>query len=205
VQNELKGRSKKIVLVAFDLLYLDVYDLRKLPLSTRKATLKKLIVGTDIQFSESFEVHGRTVFEHACKVGNEDVVSKVANTPYVSGCGRNCVKKPCAQRKTLTIAGFALEEGKWDGIYLGRRKGNELVYARKVANTEHPMRRIPDPEIDSASEPRECVVGAPPVSWCCLRRLSSPPWYRARVVQAAAMTAGLMGFFTLVGVPPELP
>jgi ATP-dependent DNA ligase len=42
VQNELKGRSKKIVLVAFDLLYLDVYDLWKLPLSTRKATLKKL-------------------------------------------------------------------------------------------------------------------------------------------------------------------
>jgi bifunctional non-homologous end joining protein LigD len=32
LQNELKGRSKKIVMVAFDLLYLNGYDLRKVPL-----------------------------------------------------------------------------------------------------------------------------------------------------------------------------
>src|SRR5712672_2432168 len=43
LQNELKGRSKKIVMVAFDLLYLNGYDLRKLPLSERKALLKKII------------------------------------------------------------------------------------------------------------------------------------------------------------------
>jgi bifunctional non-homologous end joining protein LigD len=30
------------------------------------------------------------------------------------------------------IAGFALDEGKWDGIYLGRRKGRDLIYAGKV-------------------------------------------------------------------------
>jgi bifunctional non-homologous end joining protein LigD len=35
LQNELKGRSTKIVLVAFDLLYLNGYDLRKLPLFER--------------------------------------------------------------------------------------------------------------------------------------------------------------------------
>jgi bifunctional non-homologous end joining protein LigD len=34
--------------------------------------------------------------------------------------------------ETLTIAGFALDGTKWDGLYLGRRKGNELVYAGKV-------------------------------------------------------------------------
>jgi len=55
LQNELKGRSKKIALVGFDLLYLNGYDLRKLPLFERKATLKKIIAETDIQFSESFE------------------------------------------------------------------------------------------------------------------------------------------------------
>jgi putative SOS response-associated peptidase YedK len=33
---------------------------------------------------------------------------------------------------TLTIAGFALDEGRWDGLYVGRRKGNDLVYAGKV-------------------------------------------------------------------------
>ncbi|MGX9431780.1 MULTISPECIES: non-homologous end-joining DNA ligase [Bradyrhizobium] len=131
LQNEL-GRSKKIILVAFDLLYLDGHNLRKLSLSTRKAALKNLIAGNDVQFSESFEVDGRAMFEHACKTGYEGVASKIADSPYVSGRGRNWVKKPCAQRETLTIAGFALDEGKWDGIYLGRRKGGELIYAGKV-------------------------------------------------------------------------
>jgi bifunctional non-homologous end joining protein LigD len=32
----------------------------------------------------------------------------------------------------LTIAGFALDEEKWDGIYVGRRNGDDLVYAGKV-------------------------------------------------------------------------
>jgi bifunctional non-homologous end joining protein LigD len=42
------------------------------------------------------------------------------------------VKKACAQRETLTIAGFALDGSKFDGIYLGRRMGKDLVYAGKV-------------------------------------------------------------------------
>src|SRR3954447_22383399 len=58
LQNELKGRSTKIVMVAFDLLYLNGYDLRKRPLIERKAHLKELVTGTDIQFSESFEADG---------------------------------------------------------------------------------------------------------------------------------------------------
>lgn len=132
LQNELKGRSTSIVLVAFDLLYLNGRDLRKLPLFQRKTELKKIIDGTEIQFSESFEIEGREMFEHACKIGLEGVVSKVRDSAYAGGRGNNWVKKTCAQRETLAIAGFALDEGKWDGIYLGRRKGGDLVYAGKV-------------------------------------------------------------------------
>jgi bifunctional non-homologous end joining protein LigD len=83
LQNELKGRSTKFVLVAFDLLYLNGYDLRKVPLFQRKAFLKKIIAETDIQFSESFEIGGREMFAHACRIGLEGVVSKVRNSRYV--------------------------------------------------------------------------------------------------------------------------
>jgi bifunctional non-homologous end joining protein LigD len=69
LQNELKGKSTKIVMVAFDLLYLNGYDLRKLPLIDRKTILKKLIVKTAIQFSESFQVDGPEMFKHACSIG----------------------------------------------------------------------------------------------------------------------------------------
>ena len=52
LQNDLKGRSTRIVLVAFDLLYLNGQDLRRLPLTTRKAELKTILAGSEIQFSE---------------------------------------------------------------------------------------------------------------------------------------------------------
>ncbi len=121
LQNELKGRSKKIVMVAFDLLYLNGYDLRKLPLFERKALLKKIIAKTDIQFSESFEIDGGEMYKHACTVGLEGVVSKVRESWYVSGRVNDWVKKTCAQHETLAIAGYALD---------GKRNGMASISAR---------------------------------------------------------------------------
>jgi bifunctional non-homologous end joining protein LigD len=93
LQNELKGRSTKIVMVAFDLMYLNGYDLRKLPLVERKALLKKLVADTGIQFSESFEIEGQEMFKHACKTGLEGVVSKVLDSKYPTGRSNDWVKK----------------------------------------------------------------------------------------------------------------
>ena len=73
------------MLVVFDLLYLDGRDLRKLPLWQRKAALKKIVAGTDIQFSEGFEIEGGEMFAHACKLGLEGVVSKVRDSPTQGG------------------------------------------------------------------------------------------------------------------------
>ncbi|GIQ78351.1 hypothetical protein BraRD5C2_68010 [Bradyrhizobium sp. RD5-C2] len=72
------------------------------------------------------------MFAHACKLGLEGVV-KVRDSVYATGArSRDWVKKTCAQRETLTIAGFALDGNKWDGIMSGRRKGDDLIYAGKV-------------------------------------------------------------------------
>jgi bifunctional non-homologous end joining protein LigD len=54
LQNELKGKSKSIVMIAFDLLYLNGQDLRRLSLLERKAHLKQLIAGTPIHFQRAF-------------------------------------------------------------------------------------------------------------------------------------------------------
>jgi bifunctional non-homologous end joining protein LigD len=132
LQNELKGKSEKIVMVAFDLLYLNGRDLRKVRLVDRKAALKKLIAKTAIQFSESFELDGREMFKHACKTGLEGVVSKVRDSHYQSDRSNDWVKVTCAQRETFPIAGFALDGNKWDGIYIGREKAGQLIYAGKV-------------------------------------------------------------------------
>jgi bifunctional non-homologous end joining protein LigD len=121
---------------AFDLFYLNGNDLRKLPLNERKAQLRKIIQHTDVQFSDSFEIDGAEMLAHACKVGLEGVVSKVRDSSYISGRGNDWVKSTCAQRETLTIAGFALDGSDWDGIYLGpqrrcshlRRQGRPRLY-----------------------------------------------------------------------------
>jgi bifunctional non-homologous end joining protein LigD len=89
LQNQLKGKSDKIVMVAFDLLCLNGYDLRKMPLIERKGLLKTLVAKTAIQYSESFGVDGPELFKHACGIGLEGVVSKVRDSKYASGRGND--------------------------------------------------------------------------------------------------------------------
>ena len=136
LQNELKGKSTKIVMVAFDLLYLNGQDVRKLPLLERKAVLRKLIAKTAIQFSENFALDGREMFKHACKSGLEGVVSKVRDSRYPADRTNDWVKVTCAQREALPIAGFALKANKFDGLYIGRRKDGDLIYKNSRAQLE---------------------------------------------------------------------
>jgi bifunctional non-homologous end joining protein LigD len=88
--------------------------------------LQKIMAGTDIQFSESFEVDCQEMYKHTCKTGFEGVVSRIRDSRYVSGRIADWVKKTCAQREMLAIAGFALDGKRWDRIYLGRREGQRI-------------------------------------------------------------------------------
>jgi bifunctional non-homologous end joining protein LigD len=72
------------------------------------------------------------MFAHACGVGLGGVVSKVRDSRYPSERGNDWVKKTYQQRETLPIAGVAVKANKFDGTCVGRRKGNDLVYAGKV-------------------------------------------------------------------------
>lgn len=58
--------------------------------------------------------------------------AKIANSPYSGGRGDYWVKTTSAHRETLAIAGFALDGSKWDGIFVGRHKGDGFIYAGKV-------------------------------------------------------------------------
>jgi bifunctional non-homologous end joining protein LigD len=62
-----------------------------------------------IQFSESFEVDSKEMYQHACKAGLGAVVSKVGDRKYPVGRSNDWAKK---QRETLAIAGFALDGNK---------------------------------------------------------------------------------------------
>jgi hypothetical protein len=51
----------------------------------------------------------RSAWRSAFNLAVIHVVSKVADSRYISGRGNDWVKKTCAQRETLTIASFALD------------------------------------------------------------------------------------------------
>jgi ATP-dependent DNA ligase len=75
---------------------------------------------------------GSAIIDAEIVVPAADGTSPARDSRYPSGRSRDWAKTTCAQRETLTIAGFALDGNDWDGIYLGRRKGKNLIYAGKV-------------------------------------------------------------------------
>jgi bifunctional non-homologous end joining protein LigD len=76
-----------VILYAFDLIELNGNDLRRTPIEQRKTALAKLLsrAGARIQFNEHIEEDGALVFEHACKLGFEGIVSKRKGSSYSSG------------------------------------------------------------------------------------------------------------------------
>lgn len=104
-----EGRSERFVYWAFDLLYLDGYDLRGATLLERKETLAGLLGdATDarIRFSTHFEDSGAVVLSHACRLGLEGVVSKRRDSAYRSGRVKSWIKAKCFARQEFVIAGY---------------------------------------------------------------------------------------------------
>ena len=80
-------------LVAYDLLQFERQDWRALALEVRRAQLESLVGGIDgITFSEAIEGDGALVFDHACRLGLEGIVSKRLGGLYASGRCRNWLK-----------------------------------------------------------------------------------------------------------------
>jgi bifunctional non-homologous end joining protein LigD len=69
------------------------------------------------------------MFKHACKAGLEGVVSKVRNSRYPNGRSNDW---PARSDRRWPSPASRSDGNKWDGLYLGRRKGLDLVYAGKV-------------------------------------------------------------------------
>ena len=83
-----------VFLYAFDLLQLDGRDLRRDPIEIRKAQLANLIRGASsgIQLNDHIQHEAAIVFEHACKLGLEGIVSKRSGSRYVSGRSSDWIK-----------------------------------------------------------------------------------------------------------------
>ena len=88
-----KRGAERASFVAFDLLRIEREDRRKLALEVRRAELELLVAGINaITFSEAIDGEGAIVFDKACEMGLEGIVSKRLGGVYSSGPCRNWVK-----------------------------------------------------------------------------------------------------------------
>jgi ATP-dependent DNA ligase len=103
----LRSRRGDVHLCAFDLVELDGRDLRLEPLTARRTLLARLSrkPRAGLVLNEIFEHDGRLVYEHACLLGCEGIVSKRKDSRYRSGRSHHWVKckNPAAPAATREI------------------------------------------------------------------------------------------------------
>ena len=88
------GRNSRLVLYAFDLLYLDGFNIQTAPLIDRKRVLQEVLVSppASISYGEHFVGDGAKIYAHACAAGLAGIVSKRADAPYRCGRSKDWVK-----------------------------------------------------------------------------------------------------------------
>jgi bifunctional non-homologous end joining protein LigD len=169
------GRKDRLLYYAFDLLYLDGLDLRGARLADRKRLLAKLLAGASdrILYAEHLEGDGGEIYQRACAMGLEGIISKQQDAPYRSGRVESWIKVKCGKRDTFPIVAFVEKLGanprKIASLYVGRREGDKLLYAGKVRSgyTEavaRDLRKRLDPFIRKAS-PLSEPVKKPKATW----------------------------------------
>jgi bifunctional non-homologous end joining protein LigD len=199
--------SKRVRCHAFDLLYLDGYDLRNVPYVERKRLLQDLLANApeSFVFVEYLDASGDRVFDHACKMGLEGIVAKRADAPYRSGRQDSWIKLKCTKSETYPIVAFVEKLGakprKIASLYVGRREGDKLLYAGKVRTgyTETVAREVReklDPLIIKSS-PLSVPVKKPKATWV-------RPLIDAEVEYSAITDDGLLRAAVFKGLREDL-
>jgi bifunctional non-homologous end joining protein LigD len=120
----------------FDLLYLDCYDIRQVPLRYRKQVLRNAFdFQGSLRFTEHLETEGEDYYRRACQKGWEGIIAKNGASVYVSRRTRNWLKFKCKQEQEFVIGGYTEPRRSRRGfgaLLLGYYRGQKLVYAGKV-------------------------------------------------------------------------
>jgi DNA ligase D-like protein (predicted ligase) len=103
-----EGRTDELVLFVFDLLFLNGESMARLPLTDRKARLKRLLrkeIG-GLRYTDHVVGDGPRFRQHACKLGLEGAISKRADQPYAPGDRGIWVKSKCLNREEFVVVGW---------------------------------------------------------------------------------------------------
>ncbi len=101
-----------VLYYAFDLLYLDGYDWRKMPLEERKRKLASLIkTGDSLRLSDHYAANGKALFEIARENGLEGILAKKRDSIYQERRSTEWLKIKIRHRLECVIGGYTEPEG----------------------------------------------------------------------------------------------
>ncbi|MGD1098036.1 MAG: DNA ligase D, partial [Bryobacteraceae bacterium] len=128
------ARKSPVVFFAFDLLYLDGYDLRGVPLVERKKLLNEVLKPGDlVRYSGDFGGNGEEFLEAVKAQGLEGVVGKRAQSLYESRRTSDWVKWKVVTSQEFVLCGFTKgERDLFGALVLGTYDHGKLVWAGNV-------------------------------------------------------------------------
>jgi bifunctional non-homologous end joining protein LigD len=130
--------STPVTYYAFDLLGFEDFDLRPLPLSARKAALRRLLppVGP-LRYLEHVEREGEALYREAERLGLEGVVAKKESSPYRAGRTPAWLKVRSRKTGDFVVVGFTAPKGSRGGfgaLHLADYVDGALVYAGRAGS-----------------------------------------------------------------------
>jgi bifunctional non-homologous end joining protein LigD len=130
------AQSQPASFFAFDLLYLDGYDLRRTPLVERKQLLASVLQpNLTFRYSEHFASKGEELLEAVREKGLEGIVAKQAYSRYDSKRSRDWVKVKVVNQQDFVICGWLEGERDYFGaLVLAYYEDGRLVYAGNVGS-----------------------------------------------------------------------
>ncbi len=132
------GKTDNLIFFVFDLLFSEGEDLRRLPLSDRKARLKDLLdarpkaKAKSIRYVEHFEGDGEEVLQSASKLGLEGIVSKKLASPYRSGRSESWTKAKSRAGQEVVLGGWKTTNGKFRSLMAGVHRDDHLAFVGMV-------------------------------------------------------------------------
>jgi bifunctional non-homologous end joining protein LigD len=122
---------------AFDLLYLNGYNLMKSPLIQRKAVLKKLIPDNSgwIRYADHVEANGVEFFDAVSNHNLEGIVAKLKKSEYQQTRSRYWLKIKTQQTDHFVVGGFTPPDGSrkyFGALLLGLYQNGDLIYVGRA-------------------------------------------------------------------------
>ena len=101
-----------IMYCAFDLIYLDGYDLHKVPLEKRKELLQSVLISDGVaRFSDHYPEKGRELFAAAGQRGLEGILAKKRDSHYCEERSRDWLKIKITRTHECVVGGYTDPEG----------------------------------------------------------------------------------------------